>query len=111
MTFLSQYTGKPSPHYQESNPDWAPSLMMGYEATSSSSTCSDRYSRLQSREKRRKVDRNGSERNTVAQVCNDEYDDDMPPYEVDERHLESTSELTTIQQYQFSVYATICLFL
>ena len=52
------FTGEPANLYDQTNPDWAPSVNMG---SSKSSNClsfgdSSRYERLQARLKRRKID-------------------------------------------------------
>ena len=50
---FNHYTGKPSSLYLELDPDWAPSLKLGYGP--SNLTVSDRYDRFQARAKRRRV--------------------------------------------------------
>ena len=44
----------PSDLYEENNPDWAPSLNMGYTLSSGNAdSCTSRFTRLQSRKRKR----------------------------------------------------------
>ena len=54
MNRSSITVGKPSSFYLELDPDWAPSLKLGYGP--SNPTVSDRYNWFQSRAKKRRVE-------------------------------------------------------
>lgn len=49
------YQGKPAILEDTNNPDWVPSLKMGYHVATSRDS-HDRYTRLQTRNKRRRID-------------------------------------------------------
>ena len=52
-----QYIGKPATLFDEYNPDWAPSMNLGYESPCSSTSASvARHARLLSRKRRTEGD-------------------------------------------------------
>ena len=69
------YLGKPTPYYKQNNPDWAPSLNLGYHSSCSSSsiTTRSRYTHLRSR-----VEQKQSMREEVDCVQQDDGMDEEP---------------------------------
>ncbi|XP_041347764.1 uncharacterized protein LOC121367563 isoform X2 [Gigantopelta aegis] len=71
---LAIYAGKPVDLYDETNPDWAPSLKMGHEKLGFSKTSKDRYERISKRKATIKA--KAAEMFREEELCPNEAPDD-----------------------------------
>ena len=65
------FSGTPCQLFEDNNPDWAPSLNLGYSQPCHTTQSSTRYDCLQSRKRRRQVDDSNEEECGLSEHSHD----------------------------------------
>ena len=99
-------SGSPSALFDENNPDWAPSLNLGYEGMDSIEAKSGRYERAVKRSKKRAFDELEPETDHEKQKADDEIADegnsvstqtDLSMKDLDEDKAKKTDDISHLQ--------------